>query len=100
MLQQAWVETPLSKKALMSCFSRQESGKEFPYQQIQSDIHENVHSTAGDAMQKQDAVYIKNFQWLYDFSRYIMTVLFSDKFQELRGNKPAFKQNSVVCTSS
>lgn len=49
----------LSKKALMSCFSRQESGKEFPYQQIQSDIHENVHSTAGDAMQKQDAVYIK-----------------------------------------
>lgn len=82
----------LSKKALMSCFSRQESGKEFPYQQIQSDIHENVHSTAGDAMQKQDAVYIKNFQWLYDFSRYIMTVLFSDKFQELRGNKPAFKQ--------
>ncbi|EFO64688.1 Hypothetical protein GLP15_1487 [Giardia lamblia P15] len=84
-------DTP-SRKALMSCFSRQESGKEFPHQQVQSDTHESIHNTVSDTMQKQDAVYIKNFQWLYDFSRYTMTVLFSDKFQELRSNKLAFKQ--------
>ena len=87
-------DTP-SKAALMSCFSCQEGSKEFPYQPVQADTHEHTQTLANDAMQKRDAVYIKNFQWLYDFSRYTMAVLFSDKFQELRNNTSAFKQKLI-----
>lgn len=87
-------DTP-SKMALMSCFSRQESEEKFPYNPVQSDTQESARNLANDVMQRRDAVYIKNFQWLYDFSRYAMAVLFSDKFQELRSNKHAFKQKLI-----
>lgn len=87
-------DTP-SKMALMSCFSRRDSEVKFPYESVQSDTHDSARTLANDIMQKRDAVYIKNFQWLYDFSRYTMAVLFSDKFQELRSNKLAFKQKLV-----